>query len=194
MENTSVIQKCELCKKELGFHDRTIRHEKMWYHAECYKSTVQEKPILKQPAKVVELETKTEVVPKTSEKTIQIEAKPKPPKKKSFEFRKKSKQVSEIDEEAIPKVKHVPVLFLLAATLFIFLFSGAYILLPGFSVAAMLLGGFLVMYQLFDAKRSSTKKYREAKWHAPAAIPMFLLILPFIMGGILAYEGYTAWD
>jgi len=91
------------------------------------------------------LETKAEVVPKTSEKAIQIEAKPKPPKKKIFEFRK-SKQVSEIDEEAkIPKVKHDPVLFLLAATLFIFLFSGAYILLPGFSVAAMLLGGFLVM-------------------------------------------------
>jgi len=210
-KRSETIPRCGHCKKELEFHDRTIRHEKMWYHAECYRSTVQEKPILKQPAKVIELETKAEVVPKPSEeviqieakaevvtkpseKTIQIEAKPEPPKKKIFEFRKKSKQVSEIDEEAIPKVKHDPVLFLLAGTLFIFLFSGAYLLLPGFSVAAMILGGFLVMYQLFDAKRSSTKKYREKKWHAPAVFPMFLLILPFVMGGILAYEGYTAWD
>ncbi len=43
MKNTSLIQKCEICKKELEFHDRTIRHEKKWYHAECYESTVQEK-------------------------------------------------------------------------------------------------------------------------------------------------------
>ncbi|MCH7647881.1 MAG: glycosyltransferase, partial [Thaumarchaeota archaeon] len=193
-KKSETIPRCGHCKKELGFNDRTIRHEKKWYHAECYRSAVQEKPILKQPAKVVELETKTELVPKTFEKAIQIEEKPKPPKKKIFEFTKKPKQVSEIDEEAIPKVKHDPVLFLLAGTLFIFLFSGAYILLPGFSVAAMLLGGSLVMYQLFDAKRSSTKKYREKKWHAPAVFPMFLLILPFVMGGILAYEGYTAWD
>jgi len=145
-KKSETIPMCGHCKKELGFNDRTIRHEKKWYHAECYRSAVQEKPILKQPAKVVELETKTELVPKTFEKAIQIEEKPKPPKKKIFEFRKKSKQVSEIDEEAIPKVKHDPVLFLLAGTLFIFLFSGAYILLPGFSVVAMVLGGFLVMY------------------------------------------------
>jgi len=193
-KKSETILRCGHCKKELEFHDRTIRHEKKWYHAECYRSTVQEKPILKQPAKVVELETKAEVVPKTSKKIIQIEAKPEPPKKKIFESTKKSKQVSEIDEEAIPKVKHDPVLILLAATIFIFLFSGAYILLPGFSVAAMLLGGFLVMYQLLDAKRTSTEKYRHAKWHVPAVFPMLLLILPFVLGGILAYEGYTAWE
>ena len=193
-KKSETIPRCGHCKKELEFHDRTIRHEKMWYHAECYRSTVQEKPILKQPAKVVESETKAEVVPKTFKKIIQIEAKPEPPKKKIFESTKKSKQVSEIDEEAIPKVKHDPVLILLAATIFIFLFSAAYILLAGFSVAAMLLGGFLVMYQLLDAKRTSTEKYRHAKWHAPAVFPMFLLILPFVLGGILAYEGFTAWD
>jgi len=193
-KKSETILRCSHCKKELGFHDRTIRHEKKWYHAECYRSAIQEKPILKQSARVVELETKAKIIPKTSKKVIQIEAKPEPPKKKIFESTKKLKQVSEIDEEAIPKVKHDPVLILLAATIFIFLFSGAYILLPGFSVAAMLLGGFLVMYQLLDAKRTSTEKYRHAKWHAPAVFPMFLLILPFVLGGILAYEGFTAWD
>ena len=195
MKNTSLIQKCELCKKELGFHDRTIRHEKKWYHVECYRSTIQEKPILKQPAKVVELETKADVVPKTSKKIIQIEAKSKPPKKKIFESTKKSKQVSEIDEDIkIPKVKHDPVLILLAATIFIFLFSAAYVLLGALSIVGMFLGGFLVLYQLLDAKRTSTEKYRHAKWHAPAVFLMFLLILPFVLGGILAYEGFTAWE
>jgi len=46
VKDISLIQKCELCKKELGFHDRTIRHEKKWYHAECYRSTVQEKTVI----------------------------------------------------------------------------------------------------------------------------------------------------
>ena len=193
-KRSETIPRCGHCKKELQFHDRTIRHEKMWYHAECYRSTVQEKPILKQPAKVVELETKAEVVLKTSEKAIQIEAKPKPPKKKIFEFRKKSKQVSEIDEEAkIPKVKHDPVVLLITATIFVFLFTASYILLAEFSVIAMFLGGSLVMYQLIDAKRSSKAGFRRGR-HVPAIFPMFLLFLPFALGAVLAYEGYTAWE
>jgi len=191
-KRSETISRCGHCKKELQFHDRTIRHEKKWYHAECYRSTVQEKPILKQPD-IVELETKAEVVPKTSEKAIQIEAKPKPPKKKIFEFTK-SKQVSEIGEEAkITKVKHDPVVLLITATIFIFLFTASYILLASFSVVAMFLGGSLVMYQLIDAKRSSKGGFRQGK-HVPAVFPMFLLILPFVLGAILAYEGYTAWE
>ena len=191
-EKSETIPKCGHCKKELELQDRTIRHEKMWYHAECYRSTVQEKPILKQPD-IVELETKTEVVPKTSKKIIQIKAKPKPPKKKIFETR--LKQISEIDKEAmIPIVRQDPVLILLAATIFILLFFVSYMLLGVFSVIAMSLGSFLVMYQLLDAKRTTTKKYRYAKRHAPSIFPIFLLALPFIMGGILAYEGFSAWD
>jgi len=46
LKNTNLIQKCELCKKELGFNDRTIRHEKKWYHAECYRPTIQEKTVI----------------------------------------------------------------------------------------------------------------------------------------------------
>ena len=46
MRNTSLIQKCKICKKELGLHDRTIRHEKMWYHVECYRSTIREKTVI----------------------------------------------------------------------------------------------------------------------------------------------------
>jgi len=46
LKNTSLIQKCEICKKELGFHDRTIRYEKKWYHAECYRSTIREKTVI----------------------------------------------------------------------------------------------------------------------------------------------------
>ena len=192
-KRSETFSRCGHCKKELQFHDRIIRHEKVWYHAECYRSTVQEKPILKQPD-IVELETKAEVVLETSEIAIQIEVKPKPAKKKIFEFRKKSKQLSEIDEEAkIPKVKHDPVVLLITATIFVFLFTASYILLAEFSVIAMFLGGSLVMYQLIDAKRSSKAGFRRGR-HVPAIFSMFLLFLPFALGAVLAYEGYTAWE
>jgi len=43
LTSNNLIQKCKICKEKLEFHDRTIRHEKKWYHAECYRSVVQEK-------------------------------------------------------------------------------------------------------------------------------------------------------
>jgi len=57
----------------------------------------------------------------------------------------------------------------------------------------MVLGGTLVIYQLIDSKKWSTKKYRTGR-KIPAVFPIFLLILPFVLAGILAYEGYSAWD
>ena len=63
MKNTSLIQKCEICKKELGFHDRTIRHEKMWYHVECYRSTIKKKIIIEEKTLEKELVKATIVKP-----------------------------------------------------------------------------------------------------------------------------------
>lgn len=49
------------------------------------------------------------------------------------------------------------------------------------------------MYQLLDSKKWGKPKYRTGR-RVPAIFPMFLLILPFVLGGILAYEGYTLWE
>jgi len=91
------------------------------------------------------------------------------------------------------KIKHDPVLILLALTIFTFLFSASYLLIGSLSLAAMFLGGTLVMYQLLDAKKWGTKKFRTGR-KIPAVFPMFLLFLPFGLAGMLAYEGYTAWE
>ena len=174
-EKSETIPRCGHCKKELQFHDRTIRHEKKWYHAECYRSAVQEKPILKQPDIVVELEPKPEV---TKKKKVQKVG---------------TKQVSDLEEEVLPKVKLDPVLILISCVIFAFLILAPYALVAGFSTGAMILGGFLVIYQLFDARRWSKSKFRRKK-HLPGIFPILLLVLPFVFGGVLAYEGYTLWN
>ncbi|MEK0348093.1 MAG: glycosyltransferase, partial [Nitrosopumilus sp.] len=68
-----------------------------------------------------------------------------------------------------------------------------YLLIGSFSLVAMILGGALVLYQLLDAKKWGTKKFRTGR-KIPAVFPMFLLFLPFGLAGILAFEGYTAWE
>jgi len=91
------------------------------------------------------------------------------------------------------KVRHDPVIILLAVVLFVFLFSAAYLLIGEFSLVAMILGGILVMYQLLDSKKWGSKKFRAGR-KLPAIFPMFLLFLPFGLAGVLAFEGYTMWE
>ena len=86
-----------------------------------------------------------------------------------------------------PKVKHDPVLILIACAIFVFIVWAPFALVAGFSSGAMILGGFLVMYQLLDARRWSKSDFRTRK-HAPGIFSLFILILPFVFGGILGYE------
>ena len=159
LEKPELIPRCEHCKKKLEFHDRTILHEKMWYHAECYKST-------------------SEIKPSEKERIVKAAI---------------LKQVSDLEKEVRPKVKLDPVLILISCVMFAFLILAPFTLVAGFSTGAMIFGGFLVMYQLFDARRWSKSEFRRKK-HLPGIFAILLLGLPFVFGGILAYEGYTLWD
>ena len=119
------------------------------------------------------------------------------PKQKSTTLEKNQKtsieKISQKDELRHRRVKQDPVLYLLAATILAFLFSAAYLLIGSFSFIAMILAGILITYQLIDSKKWGTKKYRTSR-KAPAIFPLFVLFLPFVLAGILTYEGYTAWE
>jgi len=128
LEKPELIPRCGHCKKELEFHDRTIRYEKKWYHAECYKSTVQEQVVKDTIIK----QTPIEKLEATKEKTKEVQ-------------KNKTKLVSDL-KVARPKVKLDPVLFLIAGVLFVFIVWAPFTLVAGFSAGAMILGGFLVMY------------------------------------------------
>jgi len=181
LEKPELIPRCGHCKKELEFHDRTIRHEKKWYHAECYRSTVQEQVLEKEQVvkDTIVKQTPIEKLEVTKEKTKEIQ-------------KNETKQVSDL-KAARPKIKHDPVLILIAGAIFVFIFWAPFTLVAGFSTGAMILGGGLVMYQLLDARRWSKSDFRTRK-HAPGIFSLMLLILPFVFGGILGYEGYTLWD
>jgi len=93
----------------------------------------------------------------------------------------------------LPKVKLDPVLILISCGIFFFLFWTPFTLLAGFSVGAMVLGGSLVTYQMLDARRWSKSNFRTGK-HKPGIFSILLLVLPFVFGGVLGYEGYTLWE
>ena len=188
-KKSETIPKCGHCKKELEFHDRTIRHEKVWYHAECYKSTSEIKPLEKE--QIVKATILIQV-PKPSSKVVKLELKSEVTRKKKVQ-KIGTKQVSDLEKEVRPKVKLDPVLILISCVIFAFLILAPFALVAGFSTGAMILGGFLVMYQLLDARRWSKSEFRRKK-HLPGIFPILLLVLPFVFGGVLAYEGYTLWN
>jgi len=176
-KKSETISRCGHCKKKLEFHDRTIRHEKKWYHAECYKSTVQEQPLEKEQI------VKDTIIKQTLIEKLEV----------TKEAQKNEKELVSDLQVARPKVKHDPVLFLIAGVLFAFIIYAPFVLVAGFSSGAMILGGILVMYQLFDARRWSKSDFRSRK-HMPGIFSMLILILPFAFGALLGYEGYTLWD
>jgi len=166
------LVKCSTCNKEIKMDEKSTRQKNLWYHETCYKIIPEKKP----------KKEKTNIILENinSETILQKE---KPAIKKT---------IVEPHRQSL-KIKHDPVLIILALTIFTFLFSASYLLIGSLSLAAMFLGGTLVMYQLLDAKKWGTKKFRTGR-KIPAIFPMFLLFLPFGLAGMLAYEGYTAWE
>jgi len=109
------------------------------------------------------------------------------------EIQKNEKELVSDLQVARKKVKHDPVLFLIAGVLFAFIVWAPFVLVAGFSSGAMILGGGLVIYQLYDARRWAKSDFRSRK-HMPGIFSVLILILPFAFGAILGYEGYTLWD
>ena len=185
----SLIQdliKCTTCNKEIKLDEKSARHKKLWYHETCYITIPKNKHEQKNISSEQEIEKTQELV---KEKLILENVNSKTTTLKEKDIIKKTV----VEHRQSLKVRHDPVIILLAVVLFVFLFSAAYLLIGEFSLVAMILGGILVMYQLLDSKKWGSKKFRAGR-KLPAIFPMFLLFLPFGLAGILAFEGYTMWD
>jgi len=154
------LVKCVTCNKEIKMDEKSARHKNFWYHETCYKTI----PIKKHKQEKIKSEK--------GQKMIILE---------NINTKTTHKEKSVIEKPILEhrqslKVKHDPVLILLGLTIFIFLFSASYLLIGSFSLVAMILGGTLVMYQLLDAKKWASSKYRTGR-KIPAIFPMFLLFL-----------------
>lgn len=173
------LVKCGTCDGEIKLDEKSSRHQNFWHHETCYKKISKNK--YEQEKIKIENGQKNIILENIQSKNIQH--KEKPAIKKTI--LKPSKQ--------FPKIKHDPVIILIACGIIAFVFIAPFYFIAGFSVGAMILGGSLVLYQILDARRWSKSDFRSRK-HAPGIFSLFLLILPFVFGGLLAFEGFTLWE
>ncbi|MDX1596579.1 MAG: glycosyltransferase, partial [Nitrosopumilaceae archaeon] len=106
-------------------------------------------------------------------KPDQYNAKPKQEKKSKKRIRKRPDSVQ----------------VLLTVSIFIFLASSVYFLLGTLSVIAMSIGGVLLLYHLFSSYAYALKPHSGRK--GPSVFIIVLLAAPFVIGTLIAYEGYT---
>ena len=78
----------------------------------------------------------------------------------------------------------------LAVAIVVFLVTSVYFILGPLSMIAMGIGGGITLYHVFGATRKLYSKNESGK-RAPSVFLIFLLGSPFIIGGMIAYEGYT---
>ena len=200
----SDLVKCTICNKKIKMDEKSTRHRNFWYHESCYK-TISEKKQKHKKIKIeksqkniilenINLKTITQKLQEKSDKIILDVPKVEPveiPKVPKTGFFKRKLKIQK--KQVGPKVKHDPIITLIAGAIFVFIFIGPFYFLSGFSAGAMILGGALVAYQMWDAKRWSKSDFRSRK-HAPGIFSVLLLVLPFAFGGLLAFEGYSMWE
>lgn len=103
----------------------------------------------------------------------------------------KEKEKEPIQE--IRKIKKDPIQLVLTAAIFVILAGSVYFILGPISMIAMGLGGGLTIYHVIGA---TGKLYSRNKpgTKAPSAFLIFLLASPFVIAGMIAYEGYSLFE
>ena len=102
----------------------------------------------------------------------------------------REKRKSSIDKENKITVKKDPVMFVLVGLIFVFLIGAVFVILGPISMVAMGLGGGLTIYHMMGATGKLYSKNKPGV-RAPSAFLLFLLASPFVIGGMIAYEGYS---
>ncbi|MCJ8306969.1 MAG: glycosyltransferase [Nitrosopumilus sp.] len=98
------------------------------------------------------------------------------------------RKTKNVDKKIKPKKD--PVMFILVGLIFVFLVGSVYFILGPISMVAMGLGGGLTVYHMLGA---TGKLYSRNKpgTKGPSIFLMFLLGSPFVIGAMIAYEGYS---
>jgi len=91
------------------------------------------------------------------------------------------------------KIKKDPVQLILVGAIFAFLIGSVYFILGPISMIAMGLGGGLTVYHMIGATGKMYSKNKKGV-RAPSIFLLFLLGSPFIIGTLIAYEGYSLWE
>ena len=86
------------------------------------------------------------------------------------------------------KIRTDPVQILITAAIFIFLAGTIYFIMGPISMVAMGMGGGLAVYHMINSKAKIFSKNREGR-KGPSIFLVVLIASPFVMGGLVAYEG-----
>jgi len=105
------------------------------------------------------------------------------PKNQASKFKKFEKK------ESAKKGKD-PIQIILTVMIFVFLGSSVYFILGPISMISMILGGGITIYHIIGSRGKLYSKNIKSK-RAPSVFLVFLLGSPFLIGGLIAYEGYT---
>jgi GT2 family glycosyltransferase len=112
--------------------------------------------------------------------------------KNIYQNDKKQKETEYTDYKK-NKVKKDPVQLILVGMIFAFLIGAVYFILGPISMIAMGLGGGLTVYHMIGATGKMYSKNKKGV-RAPSIFLLFLLGSPFIIGTLIAYEGYSLWE
>jgi len=88
------------------------------------------------------------------------------------------------------KVKKDPIQLVLTGAIFAILAGSVYFILGPISMIAMGLGGALTIYHVIGATGKLYSRNKPGA-RAPSAFLVFLIASPFIIAGMIAFEGYT---
>jgi len=88
------------------------------------------------------------------------------------------------------KIKIDPVQLTLMISIFVFLAGTIYFILGPISMVAMAIGGGMSIYQMYGLKSKMFSQNREGR-KGPSILLIVLIGSPFLMGGLVAYEGTT---
>lgn len=162
---------CPYCKKPMKFEEKTQRYKNIWFHYDCVKSQLIQETV----AEPTKIPTKQKKVSESSKDVVN--------------------QFIQKDTEAKRKaiVKLDPVQIILASSMLVFLAIASVFFLGTLSVVAMIFGGGLILYNLFTARGPAYLKLRYGK-RGPSVFIAFLFVTPFVLGTIVAYEGYSLWE
>jgi len=83
-----------------------------------------------------------------------------------------------------------PIQIILTVIIFVFLGTSVYFILGPISMIAMGLGGGITIYHIIGSRGKLYSKNIKSK-RVPSVFLLFLLGSPFLIGGLIAYEGYT---
>ena len=103
---------------------------------------------------------------------------------------KKEIKVSKKEKQIAVKKRIDPIQVGITVTIMVFLVSSVYFILGPLSMIAMGIGGIITLYHVVGATGKLYSRNEPGK-RGPSVFLVFLLGSPFIIGGLIAYEGYT---